>query len=38
LIWQKTYDLATLAMALSSPARPFIMSISNFKDEDDFKI
>jgi hypothetical protein len=27
LIWQKTYDLATLAKALCSPARPFIMSI-----------
>jgi hypothetical protein len=27
LIWQKTYDLATLARALCSPARPFIMSI-----------
>jgi hypothetical protein len=27
LIWQKAYDLATLAMALCSPGRPFIMSI-----------
>jgi hypothetical protein len=25
MIWKKTYDLATLARALCSPARPFIM-------------
>jgi hypothetical protein len=39
LIWQNTYDLATLARVLCSPARPFIMPLKfKIKYEEDFKI